>query len=295
MSRSQTSFVLEQAILYTIQNPPQPITGKPRPLLKEGETISEEEEVTQPVDFLAYHDAIQLLHDEFAKHQGLITPLGEKELITQAHLDAQPTRIYSFSQAGEINNDPEHELTIANHERITVTRHVEKDNFRQTVGRLVGINNQNKNIDNFFKGKDGVLIQPYELTTIVKTKLLGGYPADEAYKVNPFHPCFTHLVSPAPVMGFALESNVQQLIGYVVHAKMLYNLLSGTDMASIGDEPFKLKHHMGLQYDTQTALRLLNYRYNVDVDKTTLDRITEFDKQLERYSKGACCIEFPNF
>ena len=152
MSRSQTSFVLEQAILYTIQNPPQPITGKPRPLLKEGETISEEEEVTQPVDFLAYHDAIQLLHDEFAKHQGLITPLGEKELITQAHLDAQPTRIYSFSQAGEINNDPEHELTIANHERIIVTRHVEKDNFRQTVGRLVGINNQNKNIDNFFKG-----------------------------------------------------------------------------------------------------------------------------------------------
>lgn len=295
MSRSHASFVLEQAILHAIQNPPQPVTGTHRPQLKEGESISEEAEVTQPVDFLAYHDAIQLLHDEFAKNQGIMTLLGENELITQAHLDAQPTRMYNFNQASEINNDPDHEFTIANHERIVITRHVEKDCFRQSVGRLVGVNNQNKNIDNFFKGKDGILIQPYEMTTIVKTKLLGGYPADEAYNNNPFHPCFTHIVSPAPIMGFALESNVKQLIGYVAHAKMLYNLLSGADMASIGNEPFKLKHHMGLQYDTQTALRLLNYRYNVDVDKTTLDRITEFDKQLERYSKGACCIEFPNF
>ncbi|MGP9666568.1 hypothetical protein [Psychrobacter sp. AOP31-A1-22] len=295
MSRNQTSFVLEQAILYAIQNPPQPIIGKPRPQLIEGETISEEEEVTQPVDFLAYHDAIQLLHDEFAKHQGVITPLAEKELITQAHLDAQPTCIYSFNQAGEIDNNPDHELTIANHERIILTRHIEKDDFKRSVGRVFGTNNQNKNIDNFFKGKDGILIQPYEMTTIVKSRLLGGYPADKAYQENPFHPCFTHLVSPAPVMGIALESNVKQLIGYVAHAKMLYNLLSAADMASIGNEPFKLKHHMGLQYDTQTALRLLNYRYNVDIDKTTLDRITEFDKQLERYSKGACCIEFPNF
>ena len=164
-NRNQLSFVLEQAILHAIQYPPQPFSTDKS---KKGDEPSEDDEITQTIDFLAYHEAVQMLYEEFSKKKGLIGALDEKELLKQPHLDANPNGLYGFNQTHEVENSADSEIIIANHERIILTREVGQNEFHKSVGRLVGANNQNANIDKFLQDRPGVLLQPYELTTVVK-------------------------------------------------------------------------------------------------------------------------------
>lgn len=297
MVRGRLSFILEQAILQAIKNPPQPVKGE-KVDFDDLNAITENSLVIQPVDFFAYHDAIQLMHDTFALQKGEVIELHPNELLTQDKIDARLNAIYAFNQTDCVNQENDSDIFIANHQRLIVTKKISVNGFKSEVGRLVGMNNLNNSMDAFFKDKDGVLIQPYELTTIVKKEALGGVSPDYAYEMNPLHPCFHHVLSPSPVMGYALEGDLKRLIGYVVHAKMLFKLLSSAKVISninLDADQFRLKDHMALQYDTQTALKLLEYRYCIDVDKESVENIAEFDKKLEEFSTGACCIELPDF
>lgn len=293
MVRERESFILEQAILHAIKNPPQPVIDSSVNI----EEVTEDSPVIQPVDFFAFHDSINLMHDMFAEKRGEVVKMSSEDLLTQKDIETALNAIYIADHSEYVNQDEDSDILIAAHHRILLTKEVSVDGFKSEVGRLVGVNNLNNSTETFMKGKGGLLIQPYELTTIVSRASLGGVDVRYAYEQNPFHACFTHVLSPSPVMGYALEGNIKQLIGYVVHAKMLYNLLSSAEIISAEKEleEFKLKDHMALQYDTQTALRLLEHRYRIEVDQESVDRIADFDKKLERYSEGACCIEFPHF
>lgn len=290
--RTLTSFVLEQAILYALQNPPQPIGDiKIREPNADPQDIDIDAPSDQPLDFLAYHDSLSLIYDVFESIKGEIVALGNEDLLTQEVLDKNPNNIYHFNQNHLIEPPkPEDEWVIANHEQIVLT-HAIPANELERFSRLMGVNNFAFNNNRLYKDKSCILVQPFEMTSFVKPKNVRGISIQDAFNQNPFHDCFMHLISPAPVMGIALEDRLEQLIGYVVHVKILYNLLSNGNMVDHSENGFSLKDHIALQFDSQSALRMLNYRYRVDISQDVIDKITKFDDDIKKHSDSGCCIE----
>lgn len=290
--RTHTSFVLEHAILHAIQNPPQPVGDiKLRSLDDGAPDINMDAPSDQPLDFLAYHDSLSLIHDLFESLEGRVTALGSEELLTQEHITAQPNNIYHFNQNHLIEApQPEDEWVIVNHEQIVATHSIAPNNVKN-FGRLIGVNNFTFNNDRLYRDKACILVQPYEMTTFVKPSSVKGISLADAFEQNPLHPCFMHLISPAPVMGIALEEQLEQLIGYVVHVKILYNLLSNGNMVDHSENGFSLKDHIALQFDSQSALRMLNYRYRINISRDVIDKITKFDDDIRKHTGSGCCIE----
>lgn len=291
-SRSHISFVLEQAILRAIQNPPQPTSDiKIRETVEELPDIDIEQPTDQPLDFLAYHDSMTMICDLFEILGGNITALGRDDLLTQDNIDTTPDNIYHFNQNHLIEEPhPDDEWLVVNHEQIVLTHSIAPNGIKH-VGRLLGVNNLTFNNERLYKDKACTLVQPYEMTTLVKPASIKGITPIEAFNQNPLHACFLHLLSPAPVMGIALEQRLTQLIGYVVHVKILYNLLNNANMIDRSDDALSLKNHIALQFDSQSALKMLNYRYRIDVDQGVIDQITQFDEQIKKHSQSGCCIE----
>lgn len=290
--RTLTSFVLEQAILYALQNPPQPIGAiEIRDPNAKPVDIDIDAPSDQPLDFLAYHDSLSLIHDVFAALKGEIVALGNEDLLTQDAIDKNPNNIYHFNQNHLIESpSPEDEWVIVNHEQIVLTHEIPANEVERFC-RLMGVNNFSFNNNRLYKDKACVLVQPFEMTSFVKQKNIKGVSIEDAFQQNPFHECFMHLISPAPVMGIALEERLEQLIGYVVHVKILYNLLSNGNMVDHSKNGFSLKDHIALQFDSQSALRMLNYRYRVDISQDVIDKITKFDDDIKKHSDSGCCIE----
>lgn len=290
--RSLISFVLEQAILHAIQNPPQPVGDIViRQPAAESIDVDLDAPSEQPFDFLAYHDALSLIYDVFEKLGGVITGFDKDELLTQEIVEGNPNNIYHFNQNHLIEpSQPDDEWLIVNHEQIILTHSIAPNEVSR-FGRLMGVNNFTFNNNRLYKDKPSLLVQPFELTTFVKPGSIKGISPAEAFTQNPIHPCFMHLISPAPVMGIALEENLGQLIGYVVHVKILYNLLNTANMVDRSESGLSLKNHIALQFDSQSALRMLNYRYRVDINQDVIAKITKFDEDIKKHSDSGCCIE----
>lgn len=135
--------------------------------------------------------------------------------------------------------------------------------------------------------KNHKLIIPFEMFTIL-TGSLGGVDKDYAFSTNPTHECFKHFIRPAPVVGVAMGGDLEKLVGYVTNPKLLEIYLN------LMDDDMRNTPKGDLEFDTQSALRLLKYRYDINVNQQTLDAITQYEQDLSKHQKGKVIIEIHN-
>lgn len=250
--RSKLSYVLEQAILGIEVNP-----------------LSIDK--TNEKDWLSYYEAFFLLKELFTKQSGELIEVNE---ITQDEVKQGLYHIKNHQIEQGSQFDDKH--IIASHDYIVMIKDQEEGVF---PSRLIGSHHAMTPTKELFKNKQIKIIVPFELITIVKPTNLGNISLQYAYDNNPLHPCFIHYLTPAPVVGLNLNNDINQTIGYVAHAFYMSQL--------INLESDKIN---ALQFDTKNALLLLKHRYNIALNESIIDSISEFEEAVIK-QEGQFCVE----
>lgn len=250
--RSKLSYILEQAILDIEVNP-----------------LSVD--IENEKDWLGYYEAVFLLKELFIKQSGELIEVDE---VTQDQLKEGLYHIKNkhIEQGSKFDD----KFIVASHDYIVMVKDQEQGVF---PSRLIGSHHAMIPTKELFKNKAIKIIVPFEIVTIVKPTNLGNINLQYAYDNNPLHPCFIHYLTPSPVVGLNLNNDINQTIGYVVHASYLGKLI-GLDKDKVN----------ALQFDTKNALLLLKNRYNIALSDDVINSISDFDEAVIK-QEGQFCVE----
>lgn len=244
------SLILEQAILSTQQESP-----------------------LASVDAFAYYTNINLAVSCFQDVGGELVTI--KGILTELSKD---TCIYQRPVFEYSTNDEFHHINVAT---IIINKPIPVDMYKY-FRQSLGTHNDNKNIDTYFTGKTANLVIPFELVSLAKVKSIpASINIEDAFKTNPLHPCFTHKLIPAPVAGVAVHGKLEHMMGFVVHPNLLSDAL---------DMDLSAEKKASLHYDTKNALKLLNLRYGIQVNKTVIDALDKLEDDIVKID-GTAFIE----
>lgn len=163
--------------------------------------------------------------------------------------------------------------------------------------RLMGFHNLSSNEVLLTDKKVNVII-PFEMTVFLDKKHLPrpDVPASLMFALEPENKAFEIALSPAPVSGLIVDNNMPAMLGYVVHPNILFENLKSLD--GWRDERYEKSTDAdiksALQWDTQIALKLLKYRYMLDIDDEYIKRVSELDDKIYQTHRqyGSAVLEF---
>lgn len=215
----------------------------------------------EQVDLSAYYGNNNLLETALIDKAEISTLEGDlKDLSKKTNIYFRP--LYQF-----FHDDIYHYVNFG----MFFLNYVIDGSLYESYRGSMGSHNNDKRIDLYMNSKDKLnLLIPFELVLKVeKIKM----PIDVRMAViqNPFHECFRCLLTPAPVAGIAINSDLRKLIGYVVHPDSLTKLL--------GDN-ISENQKILLQYDTKNALNILKFKYGINIDDSAIARLDKLETDL---------------
>ncbi len=230
-------------------------------LLAKAITQSLNQNPPKQVDLSAYYGNNNLLETALVDNAEISTLEGDlTSLSKKTNIYFRP--VYQF-----FHDDTYHYINIGTF----FLNYVIDGSLYESYRGSMGSHNNDKRIDLYMTLKDKLnLLIPFELILKVeKVKM----PIDVRMAViqNPFHECFRCLLTPAPVAGIAINSDLRKLIGYVVHPDSFTELLA--DNVSENQKIL-------LQYDTKNALNILKFKYGIDIDESVIARLDKLESDL---------------
>lgn len=232
-------------------------------VLEQAILTSQKSSLISELDVMTHYANLNMATSCFKQAEGHLSKFSNELSEIDEH-----THVYARDSMNVVEQDEYYSITAG---VIIFKSSFSKGNFKY-IRQSLGSHNDNNKIDFYFSDKEGELLLPFELQSWVKKNSLPKtVTVEDAYQQNPLHPCFFHQIIPSPVVGVAVHSKLNSMIGFVAHPKLLISALN----ANLNED---MKY--SLQYDTKIALNLLNLRYGLSVNKKVLEALDKLDNEL---------------